>query len=118
MNDHHQVKIRPTSNDAPNPAAHSTQSRSARLIEEALRSLTMEEREKVQKDLAGVDSLATTTNSSRMDAKTEEFQQHCLTQLERELSRLRTASSWSLQLAALEMAEQQNLSYVQNPSFD
>lgn len=84
------------------------------LISDALQGMSLEERKRAQNDLHGV-------NFDHYEIDTKEtvlFQQEKLEEMDRELQRLRASSpKWSLHLAAIEMAEQRNIDYVNNPAF-
>lgn len=83
------------------------------LISDALNQISLEERERVVKDLHGVNF----TNAEDLEAQSNATAETKLEQMESELQRLKAASAWSLQLAGIEMAERQNIAYVQNPAF-
>jgi len=97
--------------DGPMPLSKKTGNE---LITEALNQLSLEERGRVENELHGVDF----DKSKELEAnESPAYQNEQLEQMERELQRLKAASSWSLQLAGIEMAERQNMAYVKNRAF-
>lgn len=96
------------------------------LITEALNSLSLKEREKIDNDVngTGLDMMSSdpdaTTGMPRNDVELSSFedpnyQREKLREMETELKRQRDGNSWKLQMVAIEMAETQNLNYVQDP---
>lgn len=95
---------------------------SKQLIEEAMHELSIAERERVYQDIVGVKyqngvPLTACPNNQGEDTSSLEFRQARLQDMKRELQRLRSGSSWSLQMAGIEMAERQNPAFVEDPEF-
>ena len=92
-------------------------------IANALQSLPLEQREQVVRDLYGIEKeeakwtatiqhvhgYPVTTPEMEED---ESFLDQKLVEMEQELTRIKTQNRWTLNLAALELAEQQNLEFT------
>lgn len=126
--DQQQSIVLDTMSEVLNPLFPRTSKRSAQLIEEAMQSLSLEERERVHQEILGikytgsnVPSPGTTPTHEikkvELESDSLEFRRERLERMERELQRLRAGSSWSLQMVAVELAERQNLAFVENPKF-
>lgn len=83
---------------------------SSELIADALKAISLEERGKVEKELYGIE-----LDDGQEVVESSEFQESKIRQMLDEVQRLKAASTWSLQLAGIEMAERQNISYVRSP---
>lgn len=93
-----------------NQAGEATSKQLRDLLSEAFDALSAEEREKTIRKVYGIaDGGSESQSSAFVDEKLQE--------MERELNRLRTSSSWSLVMAAIELAETQSPAYVQHPKF-
>lgn len=99
-----------------------------KLIAECLQKLPMEERENIVRELYGVEkaeaTITATTNHvangysiTTDEEEDEKFLDEKLLEMDNHLKRLRKANAWNLKLAALELAETQNLEYTQNKRF-
>jgi hypothetical protein len=88
-----------------------TQKSAARAIAETLAALPVEEREQIVRDLYGISH----NTSDNMNEDDPAFIRQKLGEMERELARMRKSLSWNLRLAAIELAESQNQSYVEDP---
>lgn len=108
-------------NDIKPPLLPRPPKNSSQMIEEAMQSLSLVERQRVEQDLLGVkpltSSLGSDSTSKLPDTTSKKFQQKSLEKMEDELQRLRAGSSWSLQMAAIELAEQQDPAFVKNTKF-
>jgi hypothetical protein len=91
------------------PGEWNNKARSSELISDALKAISIEERGQVEKDLHGI------IDDRQEVLESVEFQEKKIGQMLDELQRLKAASTWSLQLAGIEMAERQNISYMRNP---
>jgi hypothetical protein len=92
------------------------------LVLDALNLLSLADRSRIEHELHGIESWASGAASDKnkhgvRDDETPDFQRRHLDRMDQELTRLRSERSWSLQLAALDMAESQNPGYIQNPEF-
>eukprot|EP00934_Nitzschia_sp_Nitz4_P004506 Nitzschia sp. Nitz4//scaffold85_size83877//77726//79490//NITZ4_005243-RA/size83877-augustus-gene-0.156-mRNA-1//1//CDS//3329559179//4496//frame0 len=94
----------------------SSQQRTTELIEEAFRALSIEEQERVTQDLVGFPNQEVPAKEEPL-VDSPQFQTTQLDLFEKELQRLKARSSWSLQLVAIELAEQQNMAFVKDPAF-
>lgn len=95
----------------PEPPATATTKSGEELIAEALESLSLDDRSRVERELHGVFA------EGQQMMETAKFQQTHLDLMEQHLTQLRSESGWNLQLAALDIAEGQNPEYVKNPDF-
>lgn len=95
-------------------------------IEETLESMTMQEREAINKGIYGIGNdpflVNKNNNSNEEDSAISEespaFIQERLNKMDHELQRLMNAGSiWNVRLAAIELAEAKNVEYVQNATF-
>lgn len=96
------------------------------LIAEALQAMSMEQREQIIRELYGVEkvspSVDTTSHVLTRPVTPNEgddplFHETKLEEMDRQLEKLKRANGWNLKLAALELAESQNLEYTQSRSF-
>jgi hypothetical protein len=85
----------------------------SQLISEALQAMSLEDKQRAQEDMHGIDF----DDDGERKETDELFKKQKLAEMDLELQRLKTASTWSLQLAGIEMAERQNIDYVKNEVF-
>lgn len=98
------------------------------LIAECLQSLPMEERENIVRDLYGIEKVEATFSGTTnhvtgeypittQEEEDEKFLDQKLLEMDDHLKRIRKVNAWNLKLAALELAESQNLEYTQDRRF-
>lgn len=93
------------------------------IIAETLQALPNEKREQIIRQIYGIPNPSPSTSHVKNVSTTvtneedENFLDGKLEEMEKEISRLKRSSSWNLRLAAIELAETQNLAYVQSRRF-
>ena len=88
------------------------------LHSDAFNALSLEDQEKATRKMYGISEVGSAGEHEDIgSSKSPLFVEEKLQEMETELQRLRTSSSWSLSIAAIELAESQSPAYVQNPKF-
>ena len=93
------------------------------IIAETLQALPSEKREQIIRQIYGIPSPSPSTShvtnvsTALVNEDNEHFLNGKLEEMEKEINRLKKSSSWNLRLAAIELAETQNLAYVQSRRF-